>query len=205
MDELVQELNRLLEAERGSVEALVDLTRMTADILEREMLQRIGGDEAWACASLHGQIEALGGTPSRRIAPLLAQIRARDHFAARLRVLSQQQQAVLESLTMLLDGQHLPEEVRALLTELYRVHVPNIAWCEQRAAVFGAHGVQDESAVKGSVTEGRILSEDRAVTQRGKNRRQVGYDNKRRAANQAEPQQRMRLTSSENDRAGQEL
>src|SRR5690348_12514152 len=42
MDELIQALNRLLEAERAGVEALVDLTRMSADLVDREMLQRIG-------------------------------------------------------------------------------------------------------------------------------------------------------------------
>ncbi len=199
MDDLIQALNQLLEAERAGVEALVDLTRMSADVLEREMLQRIGGDEAWSCTSLHEQIEALGGTPSRRIGPLLAEMRARDHFAARLRLFAQQQQTVLERLNALLESQPLPEEVRALLTELYRVHVPTIAWCEQRAASFGVRAAQKEESSPGRVTEGRSSGEGREATYRSKNRRQVSQENRRGEASRAESPRRARLTNGVGD------
>jgi hypothetical protein len=179
MDELVQALNNLLEAERAGVEALVDLTRMSADVMEREVLQRIGGDEVWACASLRGQIEALGGTPSRRIGPLQAQLRARDHFAARLQLFAQQQQSVLEGVQALLESSPLPENMRELLVELYQVHVSHIAWCEQRAALFGARSVEQEPESSGRAAEGRVASEGRETSQRSKNKRQAGHENKR--------------------------
>ncbi len=204
MEELIQALNRLLEAERAGVEALVDLTRMSADVLEREMLQRMGGDEAWACISLREQIEALGGTPGRRIGPLLAEMRACDHFAVRLQLFARQQQAVLESLSGLLRGPPLPEAVRELLVELYRVHVPHIAWCEQRATALGVRDAPAEGSVSGRVIEGRTSSEGREATQRKRNKRQAGQENRRSEAGRAEAPHRPRLINGENDGADQE-
>jgi hypothetical protein len=187
MDDVVQAMNSLLEAERAGVEALVDLTRMSGDIMEREMLQRIGGEEAWACASLREQIEALGGTPTRRIGPLLTQIRARDHFAARLRLLAQHQQTMLESVQALQEGQPLPDDLRVLLAEVYRVHVSTIAWCEQRAASFGVRDDDQDADVLGRAAEGRPPHEGREIAQRNRNRRQAGYGSKRGEAARADP------------------
>jgi hypothetical protein len=178
MDDVAQTLNSLLEAERAAVEALVDLTRMSADIVEREVLQQIGGDEAWACASLREQIEALGGVPSRRVGPLLAQMRAREHFPARLRLLAQHQQSMLESFKALLDDSRLPEEVRVLLAELYRIHVATIAWCEQRVAAFGVRDVPKDQNPAGRPGEGRPSNEGRLASHRNRNKRQLGYGNK---------------------------
>lgn len=197
MNDVIQALNNLLEAERAGVEALVDLTRMSADILEREMLQRIGGDEAWACASLREQIEELGGTPSRRIAPLLAQMRARDYFAARLRLLAEQQRGVLDSLNALLEGPPLPAKLHELLVELYRVHVPNIAWCEQRAAALGVWEVQKEGGFSDNVTRGRISVEGHELQHRKRNQRPGGNATRRREAGQPDP----RLPSGEGSAA----
>jgi hypothetical protein len=202
MDELIQALNRLLEAERAGVEALVDLTRMSADIVDREMLQRIGGDEAWACASLREQIEALGGTPSRRIGPLLAHMRAQSHFAARLRLLAQQQRAVLEHLMALLEDKRLPETARALLAELARGHTSNIAWCEQRAAALGVRVTQQESDFADPEAAGRAADEKREATNRRRNRRQISSNNKRSGGGPAEPARPPRLPSIENREAG---
>jgi len=187
MSDLIGDLNHLLEAERAEVEALIDLTRMSADVLEREMLQQIGGDAAWACTSLRGQIEALGGTSSRRVAPLLAQMRARDHFAARLRLFAQHQQAVLESLNTLLESQQLPAAVRELLTELYRVHLPTLAWCDQRAAAFGAREGSQESNSFERAAERRVAGEGREAPHRGRNRRSAGPESKGGEADHAEP------------------
>jgi bacterioferritin (cytochrome b1) len=192
MDEVIQALNSLLEAERAAVEALVDLTRMSADIGERERLQQIGGEEAWACASLREQIETLGGTPSRRIGPLLAQLRAREHFGARLHVFVQQQQAVLEHIRLLQKDQQVPEDVGGLLAELYRIHASTIAWCEQRAAAFGTREAQKDADVSGRSGEVRPSTEGRETPHRGRNRRQAGYENRRSEASRAEsslPQQ----------------
>jgi hypothetical protein len=187
MGDLLGDLNHLLEVERAEVEALIDLTRMSADVLEREMLQQIGGDAAWACTSLRGQIEALGGIPSRRVAPLLAQMRARDHFAARLRLFAQHQQAVLESVNTLLENQQLPPAVRELLTELYQVHLPTLAWCDQRAAAFGAREVSQESNSFERATERRAAGEGREAPHRGRNKRSAGETSKGSEADHAEP------------------
>ena len=181
MDEVIQALNSLLEAERAGVEALVDLTRMSGDIMEREVLQRMGGEDAWACASLREQIETLGGTPSRRIGPLLAQIRARDHFAARLRLLAQHQQTMLESIQALLEGQQTPGDVHSLLAELYPLHVSTITWCEQRAALFGVRDGEKDADSFDRAIEGHEPS------QRNRNRRQAGYGSKRGETARAEP------------------
>jgi hypothetical protein len=187
MKDVIQALNDLLEAERAGVEALVDLTRMSADRGEREMLQRIGGDEAWACASLRAQIEALGGMSSRSIAPLLAQMRARDYFAARLRLFTQQQQGMLENLKALLESQQLPAEVRELLEEMARVQGPNIAWCEQHAAALGVWEMPKDASTPEHVTRGRISGEGHEGLRRKRLPRQVSQENTRREASRADP------------------
>jgi Domain of unknown function (DUF6306) len=130
MDDLVEALNRLLEAERAAVEALVKLSVFAADALERESLQRIGADEAWACASLRGQIETLGGVPSRSISPMLVPVREKTQFAAGVQAFCHHQRGVLRDLEALL-ALPLPAEVRELLVELQRVHLPNLVWCEE--------------------------------------------------------------------------
>ncbi len=145
MDDLLQALNSLLEAERAGVEALVGLSMLSTDLLERETLQRIGGEEAWACASLRGLIETLGGIPSQHISPLLMQVHTREQFAEGLRAFCWQQRGVLGHLESLLAGP-LPDAVRALLVELHRVHLPNIAWCEEHAT-FAAAGDLTASSV----------------------------------------------------------
>lgn len=133
MNDLVLSLNRLLEAERAAVEALVKLSVLASDVLERESLQRIGADEAWACASLHRQIEMLGGIPSRSISPLLSPVREKAQFAAGVQAFCHHQRGVLRDLEALL-ALPLPGEVRGLLVELQRVHLPNIVWCEEHTA-----------------------------------------------------------------------
>jgi hypothetical protein len=133
MDDLIQALNGLLEAERAAVEALVKLSVFASDVLERESLQRIGADEAWACASLHGQIELLGGVPSRSISPMLTPVREKAQFAAGMQAFCHHQRGVLKELEALL-GQPMPAEARSLLVELQRVHLPNVAWCEEHTS-----------------------------------------------------------------------
>src|SRR5579859_5220087 len=164
MDDLIQSLNSLLEAERAEVEALVELTSMSADVLERDMLQRIGGDAAWACSSLRGQIESLGGTPSRSISPALAPAREGHHFAKRLFLFARSQRMVLGRLEALLEAP-LPEDVRWLLAELQRVHLPSVAWCEQCAEAFGLRQAQPGGNVSGAVTV-RDAGAGREMTQR---------------------------------------
>ena len=133
MDDLIQALNGLLEAERAAVEALVKLSVFASDVLERESLQRIGADEAWACDSLHGQIELLGGVPSRSISPMLTPVREKAQFAAGMQAFCHHQRGVLKELEALL-GQPMPAEARSLLVELQRVHLPNVAWCEEHTS-----------------------------------------------------------------------
>lgn len=133
MDDLIQALNELLEAERAAVEALVKLSVFATDVLERESLQRIGADEAWACASLHGQIELLGGVPGRSISPMLTPVREKAQFAAGMQAFCHHQRGVLKELEALL-GQPMPAEARSLLVELQRVHLPNVAWCEEHTS-----------------------------------------------------------------------
>ncbi len=190
LDDLLQSLNSLLEAERASVEALVDLTRMSADLLERDMLQRIGGDAAWACSSLRGQIESLGGTPSRRISPALARARECHHFAERLLLLAEHQRAVLGRLEALLEGT-LPDDVRWLLAELQRVHLPTVSWFEQRAAAFGPRQEEPGGNVSGAGAR-------RETTQRGGPPR---AERERRRGSGGRPDQarRARAPGNEND------
>jgi hypothetical protein len=161
MDDLVEALNRLLEAERAAVEALVKLSVFASDMLERESLQRIGADEAWACASLRGQIEMLGGVPSRSISPMLVPVREKAQFMAGVQAFCHHQRGVLRDLEALLALQ-LPAEVRGLLVELQRVHLPNLVWCEEHATFIqpgkrlaGGSGLGGEKPKRGKQKNNR--------------------------------------------------
>lgn len=161
MDDIVEALNRLLEAERAAVEALVKLSVFASDVLERESLQRIGADEAWACASLRGQIEMLGGVPSRSISPMLTPVREKAQFAAGVQAFCHHQRGVLRDLEALL-ALPLPAEARGLLVELQRVHLPNVVWCEEHVALArpGRRPAEGASQEEGRSRRGRQKAEN---------------------------------------------
>jgi hypothetical protein len=86
---------------------------------------------------------------------------------------------------------------------LHRVHVPNIAWCEQRAATFGVQDVQPEHSVSARGTGGRASSESRATAYRGRNRRQTAHESRGGEGDSAEGPRRTRLPDVEGDGAAQ--
>lgn len=175
MDDIVEALNRLLEAERAAVEALVKLSVFASDVLERESLQRIGADEAWACASLRGQIEMLGGVPSHSISPMLTPVREKAQFAAGVQAFCHHQRGVLRDLEVLL-ALPLPAEARGLLAELQRVHLPNVVWCEEHAALAraGRRPTGGASQEEGKLRRGRQKAESSRKGQGKQNASSMG-------------------------------
>jgi bacterioferritin (cytochrome b1) len=142
--QIIQILNEMLEEERAAVEAVIGLTAMATDPNEREMLQRIGGDEVWACIGLRERIEALGGIPSKHVSDFSAYVLSLEYFPERLRTFGRHQRLILERVTTLLAQRSLDAETKAFLTEMKTQHETDIAWCEQRAASFESTRMRGE-------------------------------------------------------------
>ena len=133
---IIQTLNEMLEEERAAVEAVIGLSAMATDPSEREQLQRIGGNEVWACANLRANIEALGGVPSRHISDFATYVLSLDYFPERLRTFGRHQRLILERISSLVHYRKLEESTKSFLEEMYAQHSKDITWCETRAQVF---------------------------------------------------------------------
>jgi bacterioferritin (cytochrome b1) len=134
--QIIRTLNEMLEEERAAVEAVIGLASMATDPSERETLQRIGGDEVWACSGLRGRIEALGGTPSMHISDFANYVLSLEYFPERLRTFGRHQRLIMERIATLLAQRDLDGETKQFLDEMRAQHEADIVWCENRASVF---------------------------------------------------------------------
>ncbi len=144
--QIIQILNEMLEEERAAVEAVIGLTAMATDPSERDMLQKIGGDEVWACAGLRERIETLGGTPSPHISDFANYVLSLEYFPERLRTFGRHQRLIMERIATLLVQRALDDDTKQFLTEMRGQHEVDIAWCEQRAIVFESSRTRGEPA-----------------------------------------------------------
>jgi hypothetical protein len=136
--QMIQMLNEMLEEERAAVEAVIGLVAMSTDPHEREMLERIGGDEVWACSGLRDRIEALNGTSSRHISDFANYVLGLDYYPERLRTYGRHQRLIMERINTLLVQRTIDTETRQFLEVMLRQHADDVQWCEQRANVFEA-------------------------------------------------------------------
>jgi bacterioferritin (cytochrome b1) len=136
--QMIQMLNEMLEEERAAVEAVIGLVAMSTDPHEREMLERIGGDEVWSCSGLRDRIEALSGTPSRHISDFANYVLGLDYYPERLRTYGRHQRLIMERINTLLVQRTIDTETRQFLEVMLRQHADDVQWCEQRANVFEA-------------------------------------------------------------------
>ena len=134
--QIIRTLNEMLEEERAAVEAVIGLSSMATDPSERETLQRIGGDEVWACSGLRERIEALGGTPSMHISDFANYVLSLEYFPERLRTFGRHQRLIMERIATLLAQRGLDAETKQFLEEMRTQHEADIVWCENRASVF---------------------------------------------------------------------
>jgi len=136
--QMIQMLNEMLEEERAAVEAVIGLVSMATDPHERDNLERIGGDEVWACSGLRERIEALGGASSRHISDFANYVLSLEYYPERLRTFGRHQRLIMERISTLLVQRGLDDETKQFLTEMLAQHETDITWCEQRANVFEA-------------------------------------------------------------------
>ncbi|SRR5579875_2409979 len=136
--QIIQMLNEMLEEERAAVEAVIGLVSMATDPNERENLERIGGDEVWACSGLRERIEALGGAASRHISDFSNYVLSLEYYPERLRTFGRHQRLIMERINTLLVQRKLDDETRRFLTEMLTQHEADVLWCEQRANIFEA-------------------------------------------------------------------
>ncbi len=136
--QMIQMLNEMLEEERAAVEAVIGLVSMATDPHERDTLERIGGDEVWACSGLRERVEALGGTPSRHISDFANYVLSLDYYPERLRTFGRHQRLIMERISTLLVQQGLETMTRQFLEVMLAQHEDDIQWCEQRANTFEA-------------------------------------------------------------------
>ena len=136
--QIIRTLNEMLEEERAAVEAVIGLSSMATDPSEREMLQRIGGDEVWACTGLRDRIEAHGGVPSMHISDFANYVLSLEYFPERLRTFGRHQRLIMERISTLLAQRGLDPDTKEFLEAMKVQHETDITWCETRATVFEA-------------------------------------------------------------------
>lgn len=127
--ETIDLLNLLLEGERAGVRAATALRKSAEAEGCTPLVRQVGEGEAWCCAMLDGHIARLGGTPSHAVGRFYDKFIAIDGLAARLAFLNRGQEWVIRKLR-----EDLPkiadERLHADLDEMLRLHVTNVAACE---------------------------------------------------------------------------
>lgn len=135
--EIIAALNELLEAERAGAHVALASARLDHGGDYRALMRLVRADEAHWCAMLRGQIERLGGTPSRRTGAFREKALAIGDPVERLRFLNRGQTWVarrLEALLPRLDDAALRRD----LDEMRASHHINIARTEDVIAADGA-------------------------------------------------------------------
>ena len=129
-DELIDLLNRLLEAERSGVKAVSGMVKPLKEGALKEGLKKAKGDEARYVAGLHGFLKRLGVTPSGKVGDFADKLLAIEEIVEQLRFLNRGQGWVARKVEGLLPALTEPE-MRDFFTEMLDTHRKNIAWAEK--------------------------------------------------------------------------
>ncbi len=127
--ELIELLNRLIEAERAGAKTLAafrksaDFAGVAAD------LAAVGRDEARYVAMLSGAVRRLGGEPSTVTGDFFTKAVAIEAADARLQFLNRGQRWVVRKLTEILPRIQ-GAALRDALAEMHRTHIDNIQRCD---------------------------------------------------------------------------
>jgi hypothetical protein len=127
--ETIDLLNLLLEGERAGVRAATALREAAEAVGCTPLVRQVGDGEARCCAMLDRHIQRLGGTPSHAVGRFYDKFVAIEGLAERLTFLNRGQEWVIRKLR-----EELPriadERLHADLDEMLRLHVTNVAACE---------------------------------------------------------------------------
>ena len=129
-DELIDLLNRLLEAERSGVRAVSGMLKPLPEGELREGLKKAKGDEARYVAGLHAFLKQLGVVPSEKVGDFADKLLAIDGIAEQLKFLNRGQGWVVRKIEALLPTL-TDQAMRDFFTEMLDTHRKNIAWAEK--------------------------------------------------------------------------
>ena len=133
MASIVDEQNRLLMAERGEAEAVLEfieeLAEADADIAAggRDVLRT----SSWSCSGLYRRITQLDGTPTLEASDLAADLAERFDTRSRLELLCESQENDLHMVEQLLKRRDLDRTTRQFLKDLRNAHKEMSRWCRE--------------------------------------------------------------------------
>jgi hypothetical protein len=136
-EHVVAVINEVLEAERGSVLALVQLSAMATDALERHALVVTGGQAAQACIDLRAVLERSGAPVSDRVGEAAVTVQELDRLDDRYLAFGQIQHRLMERIESI-PSADLDTAAQAALAMVHTVAAAHAAWALQRAHDFAA-------------------------------------------------------------------
>lgn len=164
MTDVIEQLNRLLAAERAGVDALSRLVEQAPTSETRTLFGQIRDDEARACAGLVGSLARLGRRPTRTKGDFAAKVLAFPALADRVRLLNWERRWVVERIDGLL-ARDLNEDTRAFFAEMRAVHVRNIRRCDELLVELDRQReVQVDRGGRNVMTERNQSTIDNALT-----------------------------------------
>ena len=128
--ELIDLLNRLLEAERSGVRAVSGMLKPLREGELKEGLKKAKGDEARYVAGLHALLKQLGAVPSGNVGDFADKLLAIDGIAEQLKFLNRGQGWVVKKIEALVPTLADPT-MREFFTEMLDTHRKNIAWAQE--------------------------------------------------------------------------
>ena len=154
-------INQVLEDERGSVLALVQLSTMATDAQERHALAVAGGQAAHACVELRTLLNRGGAPVSVRVgggARIVQDLERVDDRYMAFEQVQQRMMAALESIRVT----ELDAPAKATLAMTHTLQAAHGAWALQRARTFAASREETPAVEIQHVdaTAGRTASSD---------------------------------------------
>lgn len=124
--QVLEILNRLLEAEKAGVQTLDDLIKAYPDSDKVERFNGIKEDEAWSCRGLIASIRREGGTMSTATGDFADKVRALDTLDEKITLLNKGQSWVVRKIDEVLTHT-LHDETKEFLIEMKRRHIFNLS------------------------------------------------------------------------------
>ncbi len=133
--DLIDLLNRLLEAERAGVRAVSGMLKPLPEGELKNGLKKAKGDEARYVAGLHAFLKQVGVVPSGKVGDFADRLLAIDGIAEQLRFLNRGQGWVVRKIERLLPTL-TDQAMRDFFTEMLDTHRKNIAWADKMIKQF---------------------------------------------------------------------
>jgi hypothetical protein len=134
-DQIVAVVNEVLEEERGSVLALVQLAAMATDALERHALVVTGGQASQACIDLRTLLQRHGSRVSEDLGNAARMVQDLERLDERYLAFGQLQQHLMELIESIPTAE-LDATTQAMLAMTHTVQAAHAAWALQRAHDF---------------------------------------------------------------------